>query len=246
MKRLIFSLSLSSAILAFAPAKSQSSIQLYDGNTPIASGTHIYVWQDTTESKIEKLIFAKNISSETVTLKAGKSEIDQLEDTKSSFCWGGQCYGSTTFTSVLSVNSLVNDIDTLSCDYLHQGHVGVSIVRYYVFNTANPDDSASVIIHFGATGVGIDDQEVTAPEISNPYPNPAISYTSFNYTFPKNTVNAKFVLRDLLGSITKEVEITDFEGKLTINTSNLNGGVYFYTFYVNDKLIQTRKLIIQH
>lgn len=81
--------------------------------------------------------------------------------------------------------------------------------------------------------------------ISNPYPNPAINYTSFNYSFPKNTLHAQFVLRDILGSPVKEIDIGNREGKLLVNTSDIKSGIYFYSFYVDDKLILTKKLIVR-
>jgi len=50
---------------------------------------------------------------------------------------------------------------------------------------------------------------------------------------------------NLLGSVVKEVEIDQNSNKLSMDISNLDAGVYFYSIVVNNEVFQTKKLVIR-
>ena len=78
--------------------------------------------------------------------------------------------------------------------------------------------------------------------MSNAYPNPAISYTSFNYELnPRST--SLLIVRNILG---KEIErhLLDQSGYIKLNTEKYTPGAYIYSFIVDDKVLRTRKLLI--
>ncbi len=83
-------------------------------------------------------------------------------------------------------------------------------------------------------------------ELSNAYPNPAITYTKLDYKVPQEVLEAKIILRSLLGSIVKEFVLDDLTGTLKIQTDDLSGGIYFYSLKLDKKIVVTRKLIIKH
>jgi len=65
--------------------------------------------------------------------------------------------------------------------------------------------------------------------ITDAFPNPASARTTIEYDLPKNVLSARIIIRDLLGNSVKDIELSGLEGKLVINTSDLNGGIYFYS-----------------
>ena len=124
--------------------------------------------------------------------------------------------------------------------------MGESIVTFVFFNTANKSDTAFVIAHFDGTPAAIAESNIPKTKVSNPYPNPASNYTSFDYTFVQGTTSAKFVLNDILGSKVKQENIDNLSGTLVINTGDIEDGIYFYSFYENDRLVLTKKMIVKH
>ena len=232
----------------YASNTMSQSLQLSDASGPLANGTDVYMWGDTiTGTLMVKEIDVKNISAGTVTVKTKKIETSLIPGTSCNMCFAGLCFLSTVFISPTQDILTPNDTNNSgSLDYKPKGHMGESIVTYVFFNIDNPNDSSWIVVHFNGTPAGINDNNISVTEISNPYPNPSFNQTTFNYSFAQNTSTAKFVLLDLLGSKVNETEISDLKGALTVNTSNLNEGIYFYSFYADNKLVVTRKLVVKH
>jgi len=230
----------------FASTLMSQSIQLSDNSGIVANGKNYYV-NDTLTSMTIDGISVKNISSNTVKLKSKKIETSLITGATCYMCFAGGCYGSAAYISLKYDSLIPNAKDSLfSGHYNPHGNYGESIITFVFFNIANVNDSAWIIVHFNAAPLGIKEIASSNAEFSNPYPNPAINSTTFNYSLPKSTSSARIVLRNLLGSKVYESEINNLDGKLTLNTSNINEGIYFYSFYVNDKMVLTKKLIIRH
>jgi hypothetical protein len=248
MKRYIHSLLTLCAVIIATSAMPQS-LQIFDksGNY-LPNDTNIYIWGDSSYSTTMGVKFdVKNISCCSVSMKVKKIETSLLPGTSNTFCFNGHCYFSSVYVSPDPPATIaIGATDTsFSGDYRPKGHLGESIITYVFFNVNNVNDSAGVVVHFNATPTVINETVIAKAEVSNPYPNPAINYTSFKYRFPENTIHAQFILRDILGFPVKEIEIDNPEGKLLINTTDIKSGIYFYSFYVDDKLILTKKLIVR-
>ncbi len=81
--------------------------------------------------------------------------------------------------------------------------------------------------------------------ISNIYPNPASDNASFNYIFYDAQTSVKVVVRNVLGSIVGEYTLSAHERQLTLPVDRFIPGVYFYTLWVNNKSVVTKKLIVK-
>lgn len=81
---------------------------------------------------------------------------------------------------------------------------------------------------------------------ANIYPNPAGSIAFIDYNIASNTKDAKIVIYNILGAVSKEVELTKDEGRIEINTSNLNPGVYFYSLQIDGVKESTKRLVIKY
>ena len=83
-------------------------------------------------------------------------------------------------------------------------------------------------------------------QFSNPFPNPANQQTGINFQLPTPNSEARIMLRNLLGSVVKEISVRGTENKFSINTSDLNNGLYFYSVMFENRVLFTKKLIVKH
>lgn len=77
------------------------------------------------------------------------------------------------------------------------------------------------------------------------FPNPAVKTAIMEYSIGPYDTEAKITIQNVLGNIVKTYDLRPEENKLSISTENLNPGVYFYTLFVKDEGLATRKLIVK-
>ena len=76
------------------------------------------------------------------------------------------------------------------------------------------------------------------------YPNPVNNEKAtfvFDFNIKEET---KFILTNILGRVVKNYEFQTEGNKATIDLSNINNGLYFYTIMVDNRFLKTGKLII--
>lgn len=220
------------------------SLHVLDKSGNDVSGTVITAWGDTA-NVISVYLDLKNISGGTINAKAKKIENSLQPGSKVTMCFAGHCYLSNTYVTPYQDTIEPGGLDTTFIgDYKAYGALGISLVTFVFFRTDNPDDSAFVVVQYNATPVGIEQTNEPVFEVSSPYPNPASSQISFNYSFPEYS-SANFILSDITGNKIKEVPVHDSNGTLEISTDELSEGMYFYSFYLDGKMLITKKLIIQ-
>ncbi len=81
--------------------------------------------------------------------------------------------------------------------------------------------------------------------VQNIYPNPASNVAILKYSVFSSETEAKIIVHDLLGSMTKDYLLNPFEKTLKIDTQDFKEGVYFYTLYTEGENKVTKKLIIK-
>ena len=252
MKNYLHSLLTVLVVLFSISAMSQGNLQILSKTGDIiANDSDLYVNGDTSMWELKIELTVKNISSAPIMVCQKKVYLDILSGTTNTHCFGGQCYFENTYISTNSVNLIAgastDEFNGFSGHYDHTKHFGCSIIRYVFYACSNTNDSAWVNVHFCVIqGFGINESISNNTEISNPYPNPAKNISTFTYKLAQNTINAKFVLSDMIGNKVNETMIFDHEGILSINTSKLSNGLYFYSFILDDKKVVTKKLMVQH
>jgi hypothetical protein len=82
-------------------------------------------------------------------------------------------------------------------------------------------------------------------DISNIYPNPANDLVKFNYHIIDANARVKITIRNVLGSILKEEELSPQVHQLEISVSEYSAGIYFYTLSINNKSIITKKFLVR-
>jgi len=66
-----------------------------------------------------------------------------------------------------------------------------------------------------------------------------------DYTIHNESVKAKVVIHNILGRTMSEAELPTSETKIKIQAEELATGVYFYTLYLDNNGVLTRKLIVR-
>ena len=242
MKKLFLSVLLIAFVSVFT--YSQSFEFVHEG-TVIPNGGIIQVSGDISLFEIVAEMDIKNVSSSAISAKVRKFEVDVLPGTVNMLCWG-LCFAPNVFESpspIVIPPNVVNE--DFFGHYVPNSVIGVSIMRYTVFDMNHPADSAYFFVEFNAGTVGINDLASNKKvSVSNPYPNPANSQTLFNYQLPANTSKASIKIHNLLGAVVKEVQLVGQSGKISVNVSDLNDGVYFYSIVVNNETYETKRLIV--
>ena len=85
-------------------------------------------------------------------------------------------------------------------------------------------------------------KDITIHEV---YPNPVVDQAFIDYKLHTEEVKAKLVLHNILGSTLSSVDLTSSETKAKIHAEDLAPGVYFYTLYIDDIGVHTRKLVVR-
>jgi hypothetical protein len=192
-------------------------------------------------------ISVTNNGNDSISIKVRKIEVQILDQTINSFCWGNSCYGPGTYESTDSVKLGPGQTDSthFSGDYTsNSGALGTSKIWYIFFDKNNPIDSTGVLVNYTIGYSGVNDALLKKVQLSEAYPNPAANFTTFNYDLPEGLNNVTLIIRNILGSKVKEIDLTDRQGKLVVNTSGMKEGIYLYSLAAGQQTLLTRKLII--
>lgn len=83
------------------------------------------------------------------------------------------------------------------------------------------------------------------PSISA-YPNPARGYTKLALSQPFSNGNYKIKISNTIGRVIGTYDLPDTEQKvLELDLKGLPAGIYFYSLLVDDKTVETKRLILQ-
>lgn len=243
MKKTILTISFVISVVAFISAQ---SLSLWHNQNEINNGDEITIFGDsTTTNTMYAHIDVMNKTNSDLDVKVKKVEMSLVQGSQNFFCWQ-QCYTPATYISPVPVTIAANSTTELfDGEYMPKGNLGESKIKYVFFLENDMNDSAAVIVNYMATPVGIEQQQ-SKPELSDAFPNPANEKVNFKYDLPADVSNAKVILRNMIGSVVKEVRLTNNSGEVSIDTYELNEGVYFYSYILEDKIYTTKKLVIQH
>lgn len=81
--------------------------------------------------------------------------------------------------------------------------------------------------------------------IHDVYPNPVSDYAFIEYQLTNETVKANVIIHNILGMPMGDYELPSFETRVKLFTEDLAPGVYFYTLYLDNDGVLTRKLIVR-
>ncbi len=170
------------------------------------------------------------------------------------FCFGGQCFMSSpsispdadTLIPGKSASQLAGPNMMLDADLDEGGFVGLSIVKYTLFNTILSSDTVQfTIVYNGSktiTAIPESNLSLSSFEIfPNPVKDNAVLKVSSIHAF-----ETTLLVYNALGAVVYEKEISLNEGKnkIELNFENLNSGIYFASLKSENGNI-IKKIIVQ-
>lgn len=221
------------------------SITLSNNSGPLANDTMLVVGFDTTSTSHDfNDIIVNNTTAHPISVMLKKVYIQIVPGVINGMCWGGLC--TPGFEIGPGDIPASGSSTEFHYDYNPAGQTGISIIRYVFWIDGTPSDSVSLRIKYKhPENVGIKEWYENYL-FANAYPNPANNLTAINYNFSSDITKAFVVVYDLLGKEVKSLPLSNNQGKIAINTSDLNNGIYFYSLVLNGKNVSTRKLIVNH
>jgi hypothetical protein len=224
------------------------TLELYDTlGHKINNGKITITATSPTTDVIAGHIWIKNTTSTTMNNVYVRRIINfEVPGTMNSFCFGVNCYGPSTSVSTIPTVLTAGVIDkSFYGDYYPDGHGGTTSITYEFFDntTFSAPVKAKATIDYRLSFVGIEDNKLV---FKGPFPNPSNQQTNFEYNIPAGNDNAQIIIRNTLGVEMANYPIENQSGKKTIDVSNFASGIYFYTFIVDGKIVQSKKMIIKH
>ena len=234
--RLVFSI-VSSLLFGFSTIA--QSIEIFDNNQ---------YYHGKIGSKIEVPVKIKNNSDRVLHLMVERVS-SQIGSTQSTFfCWGDECFDKDTHIIPTSRKLAPGEESSAFLSVLEAGLTEqFSTVIYIFYDRDNPSNAVTYELNYNVEekalkGLLYESEDIT---LSDAYPNPVSEYAIIQYRFFDETMEAKILIHNVLGSIVGEYKLLPVENQLKISTQELNPGVYFYTLYLDNKGLVTKKLIVK-
>ena len=200
-----------------------------------------------------------NLTANPLNVLISKEEVKVVEGTANSFCWGS-CYSPVVMESPVAMEiapysyspegqlSFHYNLDPEGASFDSDGNIntalwpaGTTIIRYYAYPERDPEDRICLEVWFAYNATNV--PEVVA-SFGKAYPNPAVNTVRFDLQgSAQQTVKA--VLYNLLGQEVKSQTVNGAQDKIEFNVSDLQEGIYFCSFFVNNAMVKTDKFIVK-
>lgn len=243
MKKLL----LSFALVASAIFASAQAINFEQDGVVIENGQEIIVTEIAEWGEFTLELQIRNNTDAELPIVVEKEEIQMVDSTQNFFCWG-QCLSPTLFVSpaVPLAGNTVSEHGMLSFHHMFYSvswTPGTSVVKY----SAYPENDRDNVIFFYALFAY---EATSAEEVSynntfgQGYPNPASSVINFDYSLNSSDM-ATVNIFNLLGQQVMQENINGGQGSLNISVEDLQEGVYFCNFIVNNEVVKTSKFVVK-
>ena len=185
----------------------------------------------------------RNASDSPISTFVKRVQTNVVPGTANYFCWF-QCYSPSTDVAPTPLTIAAGDtVSNFYADYQPNGHAGSSFIDYCFYAENDSTDMTCVTVEFriGTNSVN----ETQAIKIGNPQPNPAVDRTIIPFDLRENNQDAALVVYNILGSEIKRVPVIGTSGNIDLNVSDLQSGVYIYSFYNSNRLLASSRLIVR-
>lgn len=230
-----------SAIATVIGFTALAQIQLINNSNTVVGGY-------TSVNPIQAEIGVRNSGQSPINVNVRRQVISAVPGSRNSFCWGVNCYPPAVSLSPNSQTIAAGAVDnTFKGDYEPRNNPGTSIIKYCFFAVGENDTACATITFDATTATSIHTElKRTVAYLSDAYPNPANTFSTFSWSLPHGTAATKFQVFNAIGGLVKEAEITTQEGQLTIHTNELSEGLYICTLSSGGKKLTSRKLYVRH
>lgn len=190
----------------------------------------------------------QNTSDHTIHLGVKKIENNIRSSQVSKFCINNDCTTKNIVTGNTVIKLLPGEIFSGFKVELESGLVpGSSSIKFLFYNLANTTESIEAEINYTIKeklneGILYSSDVV---QLSDVFPNPVKEKAIFNYTYLNPDREARLVIHSVLGSVISEFDLSPYESRLSIPITEFNPGVYFYTLYIDNEGVATKKMVVR-
>jgi hypothetical protein len=188
----------------------------------------------------------KNLTEKPVTLIIRRLQQQIGSTQKNFFCLDNNCLDEKIEDFVLKLEP-GQTISSLQIA-LEGGLVpGPSSVRYLAFSRSIPTHAVEFEINFTIEERPDKNNiyQSRAITVKDVYPNPSIDHAYVDYVVTSDRTKARLRIHNILGNVVGEYDLSPYETLVRIKTDELNAGIYFYTLYIDNESVMTRKLIVK-
>ncbi len=186
----------------------------------------------------------KNNSDKTQFYTIKKTRSDLGESQKGYFCLDSKCLEP----SVNEFSKKIEAGETINLNFTVESGMQ-SASNNIKFEIAPKGSPTEMIEH--AVSLNVDDRplksiyqskEIT---INDVYPNPVQDQAVIDYKVHNETLRVKIVVHNILGRPMGEYELPTDDNRIKMNVDDFAPGVYFYTVYINNSGVLTRKIMVR-
>lgn len=214
-----------------------------------AQNFEIAALQDSYKGIVGEVIHAplkiKNTTSKPLTLIIKRLESQIGNAQKNFFCPDNECQDQRTEGYIIRLEP-GESLENFSIGLEAGLSEGYSSAKYEVYNKANPAELVEFDVNFMVEGKRessiYSSQLITIHDV---YPNPVVTSARIDYNIHKENLKAKIIIHNILGSALSVYELRSGQNSVKIDADGLNAGIYFYTLYVNNEGVMTRKLMVK-
>jgi hypothetical protein len=173
-----------------------------------------------------------------------KVRSDLGESQKGYFCLDNNCLEPT----IVEFSKKVEPDETINLFYsVESGLMAAqNNLKFEIFPKGSPSEliehSVNLIVEERIQRSLYQSREITIQDV---YPNPVQDQAIIDYKINNDLVKAKIVLHNVLGKPLGDYELLPGDTKLKIQTDEFPSGVYFYTLYLNNNGVFTRKIMVR-
>ena len=245
MKKLLLSLTMVLAMFA-ASAQNITVTEKETGNVVENGATYLVFGDGSAAWGVpgdEMFIEFDIVANEDMRLIGKKIENNVVEGSMNYICFG-QCLAPFVYETE-AIPTAVGDTMLFSAHYMaEEDYLLIAgeeqSMTYEIWDAANPDEKFVINVIFKYS---LDDvEEVSAQNVISAYPTPATDIINFDYNV---NGRAMVVIYNMMGQEVMRNEIAGQNGTLSMNVSDLSGGVYFYNLVVNGRTEKSSKIVIK-
>lgn len=161
-------------------------------------------------------------------------------------CIGDRCFDPKKDLSKIRLTLKPMEIYT---DLYIEFDLGITEVRgNFELTFVNPGNARDVFLIEAIYDVfNPSTEETNHKDISlgGVYPNPSNRIAQIDYEYKNPKASAKITINSFIGNPVAEYQLDPTQKTLVINVADLHPGVYFYTLFVDNKNIVTKKLVVK-
>lgn len=121
----------------------------------------------------------------------------------------------------------------------------IDSLEVIVSDCCNNSNSGNLGSNNNTTAVPSGDLSNQGSQLYQNIPNPFTESTRIKYTVQQNSQTAAIYIFSMNGNLLKTYsDLKKGEGEIAINGGEFDAGMYFYSLYVNEKEIETKKMVL--